>query len=186
MDRTDSATPCAVHGRPARIAEGRISTFPRLSDPQATTILSPAGRHLPYSENGLPSSLLLPPCSSRGGDRNLWSPNEGFPGGGKSPNTINVPPKARRRRRRRPARRRRSSARSPFTGPLGVPNWQHPGSAGSPRRIRGARILAQCQCGRGGPLSGTDKHQARQPAGCASDIQKATTAPRCWLHTSAV
>jgi hypothetical protein len=28
-DRTDSATPCAVHGRPARIAEGRISTFPR-------------------------------------------------------------------------------------------------------------------------------------------------------------
>ena len=68
----------------------------------------------------------------------LWSPNEGFPGGGKSRNTINVPPKARRRRRRRPARRRRSPARSLFSGLLGVPNWQHPGSAGSSRRIRGA------------------------------------------------
>ena len=43
-----------------------------------------------------------------------------------------------------PACRRRSPSRSLFSGLLGIPNWQHPGSAGSlsSRRIRGARIPA--------------------------------------------
>ena len=36
-----------------------------------------------------------------------------------------------------------------FYRPFGVPSWQHPGSDGSSRRIRGARTPAQCQCGPG-------------------------------------
>ena len=45
-----------------------------------------------------------------------------------------------------------------LSGLLGIPNWQHPGPAGSSRRIHGARIPAQCQRrGASGPLSGADK-----------------------------
>ena len=42
-DRTDSATPCAVHGRPARIAEGRISTFPRFLTLKLLPFSAPPG-----------------------------------------------------------------------------------------------------------------------------------------------
>ena len=42
-DRTDSATPCAVHGRPARIAEGRIYTPPRFLTLKLLPFSAPPG-----------------------------------------------------------------------------------------------------------------------------------------------
>ena len=42
-DRADSATHCAVHGRPARIAEGRISTSPRFVTLKLLPFSAPPG-----------------------------------------------------------------------------------------------------------------------------------------------
>ena len=168
---------CAV--RLAAHAQHRPSPRMRRAHPTAKLLAAGGRRSAGETRSALTSLQLRPQkfttslnfqwITRKPFSLSLCTPNEGFPGGGNSPNTINVPPKARRRRRRRPARRRRSPARSPFTGPLGYQAGSIPGqmAARAAYAAPGPLPSASAAPGRGGPLSGTDQHQARQPADCA-------------------